>query len=1163
MQFLEGRLIVSPSDLTGFLECEHLTQQELAAARGDIARPERDDPMLDMLSRRGLEHEGRYLAGFRPMGLKIVEFPFPDGTIANLEKAHGETVAAMEAGADIIYQGTFFDGRWRCHPDFLIRVDRPSRLGEYSYEVADAKLARKAKAAAVLQCCVYSEQLTAIQGVDPEYLTLILGDNTEEEFRFKDYGAYYRSVKRRFESVVFLSPSGGGQGGGVQTYPDPVDHCRICRWIDVCELRRRQDDHLCLVAGMRRDQTRRLQLAGISTMAALATTSADPVQGINKDAFARLRQQAKLQIQRKDAGELTYEVLAPLGEHLGFQALPEPTPADLFFDMEGDPFVGDDGLEYLFGITEIVEGRPKHHAFWAHDTQAEKRAFEQVMDFLIKRVNRHPDLHIYHYAAYEPNALKWLASTYATREQEVDRLLRGRVLVDLFRVVRQSVQVGTESYSLKELESLYRGKRTTQIVDAAASIVAYEDWLDSRDQQKLDEILAYNADDCLSTAQLRDWLEARRLEAIARHGEIPRPGPDKAEASENLRDIDQRTAVVLDNLLAGVPNDEEKRSPEQQACYLLGHSLNWHRRESKSEWWLYFERCKMTDEQLMADAESIGGLEFHGEVRQEKQSNIFRYYFDPTQEYKLGVDDEPHDPRRESGTGTIVALDGLAGWLELRRSIRSEVPHPTSLIPASPFSTNDQRDALLRLGQYVVDQGFNGPGQFRAARDLVGLEPPRIVGVIEGAPLVQAGERARDVAVLLAPHLDGTYLAIQGPPGSGKTTIGAEIILELVKGGYRIGITANSHKVIGNLLDKLMGEARLRGEVVRAMQKADERDRCDSPEVQRAGSASSVEMALNDGEVDIVAGTSWLFARPTFPAKLDYLVVDEAGQMALANVLAMAGVTRNFIFLGDPNQLSQPTHGIHPPGVNLSVLDHVIQDEPTMPTDYGLFLETSYRLHPSVCDFISEAFYDGKLKPHESTKRQDLATTNGSGGVGLRYIPVEHAGNRTLSPEEADRVDDTFRALLGLPWTDREGKPRPIGIDDILVVAPYNAQVRRLTEILPAKARVGTVDKFQGQEAPVVIYSMATSSVDDAPRGMDFLFSLNRLNVAASRAQGLVLLVCSPELLKARCRTPDQMRLASALCRLVEAAGSTFSTVSELATLANERTAEGASHSST
>jgi uncharacterized protein len=483
-------------------------------------------------------------------------------------------------------------------------------------------------------------------------------------------------------------------------------------------------------------------------------------------------------------------------------------------------------------------------------------------------------------------------------------------------------------------------------------------------------------------------------------------------------------------------------------------------------------------------------------------------------------------------------MDTIAGWIELSRSVQLEVPHPTSLIPSSPIPTKDQRDALLRVGQYVADHGFDGIGQYRAARDLLCLRPPTIEGVTSGSPLVQSGERAKDAALRLAPSLADSYLAIQGPPGSGKTTVGAEMILDLVKRGKRVGITANSHKVIGNLLDKLMERARERAQPVRAIQKADERERCASQEVQCTNSASTVEAALSGGELDVVAGTPWLFARPSFPAKLDYLVVDEAGQMALANVLAIAGVANNLILLGDPNQLRQPSHGIHPEGVDRSVLDHVIQDHPTMPGESGLFLETTYRLHPAVCSFVSEVFYDGKLEPDESTRRQELGFSNGTGGLGLRYLPVEHAGNRTVSPEEADRVDQVLRSLLGLPWTSRDGATRPLVLDDVLVVAPYNAQVRRLIETLSEGARVGTVDKFQGQEAPIVIYSMATSSVDDAPRGMDFLFSLNRLNVAASRAQGLVILVCSPELLKARCQTPQQMRLASALCRLVEVATS-------------------------
>src|SRR5438094_783738 len=821
MQYLDGRLIVSPSDLTGFLECEHLRQQELAAARGEIARAERKDPELEILTRRGLEHEARHLASLRTGHRRVVEFPFPDGTTAGLTQAHAQTVDAMTEGVDVIYQGTFFDGRWRCHPDFLLRVDRPSKLGAYSYEVADAKLARKAKAAAVLQCCVYAEQVAAVQGLEPEHITLILGGGTEEELRLKDYGAYYRSVKRQFEEVVFPSTSKDGQAA--VTYPDPVDHCRICRWIDVCEARRRKDDHLCLVAGMRRDQTRRLNLAGIKTVTELGASPIDqPIHGVNEMALSRLRQQARLQVEQRRSDTLPFEVLPPLGEHLGFQALPAPTPDDLFFDMEGDAFVGDNGIEYLFGIWEAErEGRVGvHHTFWGHDPDEEKRAFEQVVDFLIDRLSRNPHLHVYHYAPYEPNALKWLASTYATREAEVDRLLRGRVLVDLYRVVRQSVRIGTESYSLKELESLFRGKRSTEIVDAAGSIVAYEDWLESRDQRLLDEIGRYNEDDCISTAQLRDWLEARRLEAIAQYGEIPRPGPEEVEPSDTLRDIDERTAVLVDRLLKGVPEEANDRSREQQARYLLAHSLNWHRREGKSEWWEYYRKCSLTDEQLVEDREAIGAIEFRGEVRQENRSNVFRYWFDPNQEYKIGVGDQPYDPRREAGAGEVVAIDPIAGWIELSRGVKSESPHPTSLIPASPFGTKEQRDALMRLGQRVADHGFAGTGPYQAARDLLCLEPPRIDGVIEGAPLVQAGERARDVAKLLTPRLNNTYLAIQGPPGSGKTTIGAELILNLVKQGKRVGITANSHKVIGNLLDKTMGEARRRGQVDRALQKA-------------------------------------------------------------------------------------------------------------------------------------------------------------------------------------------------------------------------------------------------------------------------------------------------------------------------------------------------------
>jgi uncharacterized protein len=267
---------------------------------------------------------------------------------------------------------------------------------------------------------------------------------------------------------------------------------------------------------------------------------------------------------------------------------------------------------------------------------------------------------------------------------------------------------------------------------------------------------------------------------------------------------------------------------------------------------------------------------------------------------------------------------------------------------------------------------------------------------------------------------------------------------------------------------------------------------------------------------------------------LDVLVVDEAGQMALANAIAVGPAAGSLVFLGDPQQLRQPSHGSHPPGVDRSVLDHLVGDEDTMPPQFGLFLETTYRMHPAVCSYISEVFYDGKLEPDPMNVQQEVLGQ--APAAGLLYKPVPHTGNRTISLEEVEQVGATVRELLGRPWRDRHKNIQQLLGSDILVVAPYNAQVRWLMEKLPQDVRVGTVDKFQGQQAPVVIYSMATSSADDAPRGVDFLFSLNRLNVAVSRARSLAILVASPSLLMARCRNPRQMRLVSALCRFVEQA---------------------------
>src|SRR5581483_7888393 len=694
--------------------------------------------------------------------------------------------------------------------------------------------------------------------------------------------------------------------------------------------------------------------------------------------------------------------------------LPEPSPGDLFFDMEGDPFVGEHGIEYLFGVGWVDDaGEFAYTSFWGHTEAEERAAFEAFVDFVQERRAVHPDLHVYHYAAYERTALGKLMGRYATREDEVDSFFRDNVLVDLYRVVRQSVAVGVPSYSIKKLEPLYMPKRDGEITDAASSIVEYEKWLRTGDDKVLAAIEDYNLVDCRSTWLLRDWLEARRAEAASTCGvEIARPRPP----SELPEAEDATETARLASLLVPDPDDADPHR------WLLAQLLDWHRRESKPEWWQYFRRVlDATDDELIADSEAIGGLDFEKELEPDGKARVYRYTFDPEQEYKLAVGKPVLDPatervRLQSGervarVGDVVALDGVTGTIDLRRVATSSAPHPRALIPGAPIPTKVQQDALKRMARWVIDRGFNGDGSYRAARDLLLGVAPRVAGVEPGGSLRGNGESLLDAAIRCASDLRDSYLPIQGPPGSGKTWTATRVIVDLVSKGKRVGITANSHAVIGQLLCQVADEAARAGVGLRAMQKADEDAACGHPSVERAGN-DEIEAACAAGEVDVAAGTAWLFAREGMFEQLDYLVVDEAGQLSLANVVAVAQAAHNLILVGDPQQLAQPSKGAHPEGVGVSGLDHVLQGHATIPSERGLFLDHTRRMHPAICRFISELSYEDRLESIDECANQTVTNSGVLSGSGLRWVPVEHEGNRTSSEEEALVIDGLFRAIL-------------------------------------------------------------------------------------------------------------------------------------------------------
>jgi uncharacterized protein len=1161
MQRLDGRFIYAASDLNDYLECKRLSELDSLVARRMIPAPDALDEQTALIRRKGEEHERAYLEAMlahHPGG--VVQFERSESGIENYREAERQTLEAMRRGAPIIYQATFFDGQFIGHADFLRRVDNaPSHLGDYSYEVIDTKLGLSARPYYLVQLCNYSEHLERLQGRMPDWGYVVFGDGNEHRFRLHDYMAYYRHLKAAFLHYADTLDA----RDEAREYPLKVKHCSVCDWNEQCTQRRVSDDHLSLVASMRRDQTAKLEAAGITRVTQLAETSDDKrPNGMTPETFVKLRRQASLQVRGRTSPEPIYELL----EHappLGFAMMPNPAPGDVFFDMEGDPlYEPGRGLEYLFGCW-LPDDEPKYRAFWGKTRDDERRAFEAFIDFIVERRRKHPAMHVHHYANYEKSALRRLAQKHCTREDEIDDLLRGEVLVDLFAVVRQALAISEDGYGLKKLERFYQFVRETEVKKGDESIVMFERWMTEHDQRILDDIQAYNRDDCRSTLLLRDWLLERRKEAVAQFGvDLPLREPKRSDEPchaefeptcvkcSKRRDDEREEARRSDverELLAGVlpaRTEEEYRlmHPDRRERYLLANLIAYHRREEKPAWWEYYDRCENVDELLEFDKTAIAGLRLREDIApyKVKQSSVYTYGF-PDQLHKMAAGDEVDNPRTRKRAGVIVSINDDDNLLELKTTASLETARAIhELIPPGPPSTRVQRKALARLGKAYLDGTLQS--EYPAAADLLANRDPLVHA--RGVTLQPTIVTAASVSEVVQP-LANSYLFIQGPPGSGKSTIGSRVICDLLERCKRVAVTSTSHKAIHNLLHKVEACIAARGKAFRGRYKYTNGD----SEYKSELAAPLIESVDKNEDLDrddyqLAGGTSWLFARADLAHKFDYLFIDEAGQVSLADALAVAQCAHNVVLLGDPSQLAQVSKGRQPPHAGDSVLQHLLGDEQTVPPYRGIFLDVSYRMQPQICAFISDAMYDNRLEPAEATRLHGV-TLGSAQLAGLYYEPIEHSGDGASSPEEANEIVRRIALLhekgmvVDSQPPESAGVPRPLTDRDIVVVTPYNAQRRLILEKLRhagLDVRVGTVDKFQGQEAAVVFYSMATSSGEDVPRNVEFLFERNRFNVAISRARAASVLVCSPRLLDLPCRTPEQMALVNLLCAFAETA---------------------------
>jgi predicted RecB family nuclease len=1134
MRLVAGDLCWSATDLTVAAQCEHslLRRLDELLRRGE-PRPEAADPLRDQVARIGDLHEQQVRRRLEAEGHRVVELPRPGAGASYDELAamHDRTVDALRHVDGVVHQAGFFDSEFSGFADFIVATAE-------GWQVGDAKLARQVRPSALLQLGAYAEQLERAGLPMAPTARLMLGDGSDETFPLSDVMPVYRERRDRLRLLLdrhALAP------GPVAWGSDDVVACGRC---PDCEQAVRSTRDVLLVAGVRMSQRKLLREVGVRTIDDLAAMSEPPPHLVRATAD-RLVAQARLQVRQlatEAAGEprVFHEVV---GDGGALRRLPAPSPGDVFFDFEGDPLHREAdphvwGIEYLWGVTEApVDGvEPEFRRWWAHTWAEERAAFEQFMDYVAERRQVHPDMHVYHYAPYETTALKRLAGRYATRQEELDDLLRSAVFVDLYAVVRGSVRVSQPSYSIKLLEPLYMPRDRTQMAVAAGdvSIAEYHEaraLLDAGDRDaartRLRAIEDYNRYDCESTLGLRDWL----LRVIDEHGVAADVAPlvidKKGEPSEEQDELVQALRA------RSGPAEQVARTPEQQAVAMVASAVGYHRRETLPFWWEHFTRLATEDVEdwrpdrdvfRVDSCEVLEPWHLPEEGRATNQRRRLRLTgrWGPgstpgrsaTVVYRLpcppGAKVPDNCPYGTLGTRDITVSSDDEGVVEVLEVLsREAAPYdatPVALVPSPPPGDATLRDAVREVAEQVLAADGLPP---QPALEVLRRRPPKLASL---TTLPHSGVAVDDLVATLL-DLDHSSVPVQGPPGTGKTWTGSRVVRRLVEQhGWRVGVVAQSHAVVENMLSA----------VVRAGLDPALVGKQGSPEsapwsrVGKGGAAAAAYLEEHQDTGCVLGGTAWTFTNPAVErGSLDLLVIDEAGQFSLANTVAVSVVSPRLLLLGDPQQLPQVSQGTHDEPVHLSALRWVMGERQTLPRELGYFLGDTYRMHPALCDKVSTLSYGGELASAEVTVARHLDGVE----PGLRTVMLEGTfGNSVASDEEAEVVVAQVRDLLGRSWHDPGSTPadRPLAEADVLVVAPYNAQVqllrRRLREAGHADVRVGTVDRFQGQEAPVVIVSMTASSPADVPRGMGFLLNRNRVNVAISRAQWAAVLVRSVEL---------------------------------------------------
>ena len=689
------------------------------------------------------------------------------------------------------------------------------------------------------------------------------------------------------------------------------------------------------------------------------------------------------------------------------------------------------------------------------------------------------------------------------------------------------MQTTEKNLSLKTIEVFYREERGAEIKTADDSIRLFDDWCSTNDKNLMKNIIDYNEEDCISTHDLRNFLINNRPK------DYPWFSQSEEETDKNIKVKDfevQETSILL-------KLESKKKTGNTKIIDELINLVGFHRREDKSKYWAKFDRLEKTPEELEDDPECIANALFvKKKPVKDSDKTTFIYKFNE-QNFKIKEDDSAFDIISDTTFGTINKITEIKddeNYIEctLGKKRLDKVGEPPKNFNFGPGSVVNSGTIASALNRFIVDYSESKKTKYKCAEDILKNDFPDLIKIKAGDPIFDVQKDLIDESTLAVKKLNSSYLLVQGPPGSGKTFTSAKIILSLIKDNKKVGITSNSHKAINNLLAQIENLALEENFTFKGLKKSSKDE-----QKLKGKIIEDISGGMKEFPKDYLlhAGTAWLFSDPRYDQQMDYLFVDEAGQVALANTLAIATSTKNIILIGDQMQLSQPIQGVHAGNSGKSALDFLLEGEDTIPVSKGIFLSETRRLNKNICDYISSSFYDFRLKSHPVTNDRSVSLNlKNIKNEGIFYLPTDHIDCTQKSDEEAKIINDYYNKILGQDFKEG-GEIKKISHDDIMVVAPFNMQVNNLEKIMDTKdARIGTIDKFQGQESKVVFISMTSSDPENLPRHKEFFFSRNRLNVAISRAQCVAIILFNSNLLLTSCQKINEMRLVNNFCKLLK-----------------------------